>query len=145
NFDLQFTIYDAPSSGNVQGGPLTNATTSVSNGLFTVTLDFGASPFSGADRWLEIGVRTSGSADPYQTLVPRQQLTATPYATRAANAATAASYTGPVSDSQLSANVPRLNANQTFTGTVNFSSGSNSYTGTFNGNGRAVTNLNLLN
>src|SRR5690349_6857978 len=47
-YDLQFTIYDAVSSGAVQGGPLTNAMTALTNGLFTVTLDFGATPFTGA-------------------------------------------------------------------------------------------------
>jgi len=57
----------------------------VSNGLFTVTLDFGAN-FPGANRWLEIGVRTNGGGA-YTTLSPRQALTATPYAIMAGNAA----------------------------------------------------------
>jgi hypothetical protein len=60
----------------------------VSNGLFAVTLDFGASAFNGSARWLEIGVRTNGSADPYTVLRPRQPITATPYATFASTAAT---------------------------------------------------------
>src|SRR6266446_915344 len=81
-YDLRFTLYDAASNGNVPtgGGPLTNAPTGVTNGLFTVTLDFGGSPFDGSPRWLEIGVRTNGSANPYATLTPRQALTASPYA-----------------------------------------------------------------
>src|SRR5947207_3514348 len=60
NYDLRFTIYDSPSGGVVAGGPLTNAPTGASNGLFTVTLDFGAGVFTGPARWLEIGVRTNG-------------------------------------------------------------------------------------
>src|SRR5258708_7036321 len=58
-YDLQFTIYDAASGPTQQGATLTNATTAVSNGQFTVTLDFG-NQFPGANRWLEIGVRTNG-------------------------------------------------------------------------------------
>ena len=77
NYDLRFAICDSPSGGLIVGGPLTNAPTVVSNGLFTVTLDPGAGVFAGPARWLEIGVRTNGSASAYQTLGPRQPLTAT--------------------------------------------------------------------
>src|SRR5437763_1355110 len=59
-YDTRFTIYDAPTNGSIVAGPLTNAATLVSNGLFAVALDFGANAFSGADRWLDIGVRTNG-------------------------------------------------------------------------------------
>ncbi|MGD0746019.1 MAG: hypothetical protein ABSA45_12775, partial [Verrucomicrobiota bacterium] len=41
-YDLQFTVCDALTNGNVVGGPLTNSATAVSNGLFFVTLDFGS-------------------------------------------------------------------------------------------------------
>jgi len=87
-YDLRFTIYDAVTNGSAVSGVLTNAATSVSNGLFTVTLDFGAGAFPGADRWLEIAVRTNGSAGDYQSLSPRQPVTATPYAIRALNVGT---------------------------------------------------------
>src|SRR5262245_37621010 len=59
SYDLRFTLYDAVTNGAAVAGPLTNTPTSVSNGLFTVTLDFGAGVFTGADRWLEIGARTN--------------------------------------------------------------------------------------
>src|ERR1051326_8343754 len=62
-YDLRFTIFDALASGNAVAGPLTNATVAVSNGLFTVLLDFGASAFPGADRFLELGVRTNRSEE----------------------------------------------------------------------------------
>lgn len=84
-FDLRFTIYDSVVGGLVVAGPLTNATTAASNGLFVVTLDFGPGVFSGPSRWLDIGVRSNGSAVAYQTLTPRQALTPTPYAVTAAN------------------------------------------------------------
>jgi len=80
NYDLQFTIYDALSAGNSVAGPITNAPTGATNGLFTVTLDFGSGAFTGPALWLEIGVRTNGSAGVYTTLAPRRALTPAPYA-----------------------------------------------------------------
>src|SRR6266404_6023472 len=41
-YDLRFTIYDSAANGNAVAGPITNSGTSLSNGLFTVALDFGA-------------------------------------------------------------------------------------------------------
>jgi hypothetical protein len=90
NYDLRFTLYDALSAGGTIGVPITSAPTAVSNGLFTVTLDFGGGIFSGYARWLEMGVRTNGSVLAYTTLTPRQELTPTPYALYAPSAGTAA-------------------------------------------------------
>src|SRR5215475_3316962 len=79
-YDLSFTIYDSTNSpGVLLAGPLTNAATAVSNGLFTVMLDFGPGVFTGNNRWLEIGVRTSGGGA-FTTLTPRQPLSPSPYA-----------------------------------------------------------------
>lgn len=86
-YDLRFTIYDAAGAGAVIAGPLTNSAIAVSNGLFTVALDFGA-VFNGAARWLEIGVRPDGSAGDFTTLAPRQAISPTPYAMFAATAGT---------------------------------------------------------
>jgi len=79
-YDLRFTIYDAAGGGSSVGSVITNATTSVSNGLFTVTLDFGAGVFDGNPRWLEIGVKSNGVAGAHIPLTPRQPLTPSPYA-----------------------------------------------------------------
>jgi hypothetical protein len=87
-YDLRFTVYDSSSGAGLVAGPLTNSPVAVSNGLFTVTLDFGAGVFTGADRWLEIGVRTNGGGA-FTTLSPRQKLTPTPYALYAPNAGVA--------------------------------------------------------
>ena len=89
NYDLRFALFNAITAGTQQGGLLTNAPTAVSNGLFTVMLDFG-NQFPGANRWLEIAVRTNGGGA-FSTLAPRQALTPTPYAVQAATAATASS------------------------------------------------------
>src|SRR5262245_39409294 len=78
-YDLRFAIYDSTNApGIVIAGPITNSAVTVVDGLFTVALDFGADPFSGAERWLEIAVKTNGGS--YTILTPRQRLTATPYA-----------------------------------------------------------------
>ena len=117
-YDMRFVLRDAVSGGNqVPGTPVPAGLVGVSNGQFTATLDFGAAAFNGAARWLEIGVRTNGSLAAHTTLAPRQALTATPYATMASSAA---AYAGAVSDSQLSANVARLSAPQTFSGLMTF-------------------------
>ena len=87
-FDLSFALYDAATAGTQQGLLLTNAATFFTNGLFTVTLDFG-NQFPGAARWLEIGVRSNGVATAFTTLAPRQPLTPAPYATYATYAASA--------------------------------------------------------
>ena len=92
NYDLRFVIYDALADGNAVGGPLTNAVV-VSDGLFTVILDFGAGVFDGNARWLEIGVRTNGSPGDFTTLSPRQALTPSPYALYAPNAGAAVTAT----------------------------------------------------
>ncbi len=83
-YDLRFGLYDAATVGSQQGVLLTNSAVTISNGLFTVTLDFG-NQFPGANRWLEIGVRTNGSGA-FTTLTPRQAITPTPYAIYSANA-----------------------------------------------------------
>jgi hypothetical protein len=140
SFDLRFALFDAVVAGNPVGTALTNAPTPVTNGLFTVTLDFGSGVFNGSLRWLEIGVRTNGSTNAYATLAPRQLLTATPYAIRAANYSgpvTAASISGKISDTNLSANVALLTNSVTFTGTVTASG--------FIGNGTLLNNLNATN
>ena len=79
-YDLRFALYDALTLGNLQGSPntVTKTGVNVTNGVFTVQLDFGSSGFPGTDRYLEISVQHNGGG--YITLLPRQQLTSTPYA-----------------------------------------------------------------
>ncbi len=86
HYDLRFTLYGVSSGGSAVGGPVTNALTAVSNGLFTAAIDFGAGIFTGGSNWLEIAVRTNGNGS-FTTLSPRQALTPTPYAITAGNLA----------------------------------------------------------
>jgi len=89
-YDLEFKLYDALTFGNLQGSPntITKAGVNVINGIFTVQLDFGAGAFPGADRFLDIGVKHPADSS-YTPLLPRQQLTSTPYAIRSTSALTA--------------------------------------------------------
>ncbi len=88
-YDLKFTLYD---SVGAVGSPVDKLATGVTNGLFTVMLDFGAGIFTGPARWLEIAAKTNGAAT-YVALSPRQPLTPSPYALYAAGATTAANAT----------------------------------------------------
>ena len=51
---------------------------SVFGGVFTVNLDFSATLFPGADRWLEIAVKRPMEVN-YTTLLPRQKINSAPY------------------------------------------------------------------
>lgn len=84
--DFQFSLWDAEAAGAQVGSTLAAANVTVSNGLFTVPLDFGAGRFDGQARWLESAVRCPVGAGEFTTLSPRQALTATPYALYAASA-----------------------------------------------------------
>jgi Chaperone of endosialidase len=88
NYDLQFALWTSLSGGAQVGSTQTLNTVAVSNGVFTVSLDFGAGAFPGASRFLEISARTAGSAS-FTLLTPRQPITSTPYAVRSLNAASA--------------------------------------------------------
>ena len=59
------------------------------NGVFSTTLDFGSSAFTGGDRFVEISVRPNGSPNAYVVLGARQQIFSVPYAVRSANATNA--------------------------------------------------------
>lgn len=105
SYDLRFVLYDAEVGGSQIGQTVSLSSVPVTNGLFTVTLDFGtstatatatatgsASPspsatatavsvnvWDGNARWIEIAVRTAGSSS-YTVLSPRQAVNPVPYA-----------------------------------------------------------------
>jgi hypothetical protein len=126
-YDLRFAVFDAATAGAQQGNAITNPAVSVSNGLFTVILDFG-NQFPGANRWLDIGVRTNGGGA-FTPLTSRQPITSTPYAITSANAAQASSVsatnvTGTLPDARLSTNVALRSSGNAFTGNQTIASGS---------------------
>ena len=75
-YDLEFRLYDAAVGGNQVGVTQTVDDLAITDGVFTVPLDFGAPAFAGQARWLQIALRPGASADPYTVLDPRQAITA---------------------------------------------------------------------
>ncbi len=169
-FDFQFFLLNSPSGGNQIGTTATVNDLPVSNGIFTVQLDFGLTAFDGSGRWLEIGVRPGDSTNFFFTLSPRQPITPAPMALFALNGVpgpqgpqgpvgpqglqgppgtTSASglTNGTLADERLSANVALLSAHQAFLGSNRFAGPvvltnlNNALAGTFLGNGAGLTNL----
>jgi hypothetical protein len=134
-YDLQFGVFDAATNGAQQGSYFTNSATVVSNGLFTVILDFGSGIFTGPARWLDISVRTNGGT--FVPLTPRQVITSTPYAIQSLNAASAMS-----AQSVLAGNITgTLNPGQLPSGIVTNGASGVSISGAFTGNGSGLTNV----
>jgi hypothetical protein len=123
NYDLCFALYDAVTNGNAVGFPQTNSAVAVSNGLFGVTLDFGPI-FTGTNYWLDISVCQTGGTN-FTELSPRQPISPTPYAIFANSA------------SNLLGNLPA--------GVVTNGASGVNISGTFNGDGAGMTNLNGMN
>lgn len=92
SYDFQFVLYDAAVGGSQVGGTpiVTKDAVAVTNGQFTVLLDFG-NAFGSSAVFLEIGVRATGGSAAYVTLSPRQPITPAPYAQYAVRAGSASS------------------------------------------------------
>src|SRR5208282_2784577 len=105
-YNLTFSLFNVNSGGVPVAGPVTNNAVAVSNGLFTVLIDFGSAVFTGANYWLQIGVESNGISS-FTTLTPRQQLTPTPYAIFAN---TSSNLSGTVGNSQLANSSITVNA-----------------------------------
>jgi hypothetical protein len=138
--EIQPTLWNDPTAGaQVAANNPASVIVNVTNGLFVLPLDFGGAGFNGgADRWLQLQVRTT--IGPYTTLTPRQQLTPTPYAIYSANAATATTAT--TASSVPAANITgQLGLTQLPpTLVTNTQSGLN-LNGSFTGDGAGLTNL----
>ena len=87
-YQMQFALFDALVGGSQIGGTLTYSSVAVTQGVFSVQLDFGASVFTGADRFLQISVRRNASEN-YTILSPREKIASSPYSVRTLSAAQA--------------------------------------------------------
>jgi len=97
SFDFEFQLY-GPDAQSPIGSPIVLPGVGVFGGVFTVNLDFGVAGFDGSLRYLGTRVRRSG-APVYSELLPREALTAAPYAIRSdssliADAAVSVGWTG---------------------------------------------------
>lgn len=81
NYDFSVNVYNTATGGvNVGGQFFSNVT--VTNGLFTLTVDLGNALFAGDERWLELSVSTV-NAPTLTTLSPRQLISNAPFAIHA--------------------------------------------------------------
>jgi hypothetical protein len=105
SYNLRFTLWDDPNAGTEKFDPYPIVGVAVSNGQFTVVLDFGSGVFTGPRYWMQVETATNG-APTYTALTPRQELTPVPYAiySEGAGAANSAKSVAPASVS-----APQLN------------------------------------
>jgi len=57
---LRFTLYDAQTAGNPVGSPVVLTNVNIQDGLFSVSLDFGAAAFGSNARWIQVAVYKTG-------------------------------------------------------------------------------------
>ncbi|HET8675043.1 MAG TPA: hypothetical protein VFO63_04580, partial [Blastocatellia bacterium] len=87
-YEMEFRLFDSLAGGTQQGLTITNSSVQVTNGVFTLQLDFG-DQFDGNSRYLEIAIRPVGSPDPFVVLSPRQPVACSPYGIKSVEAASA--------------------------------------------------------
>ncbi len=75
--DARFRVFDQPVGGTLVAGPVTRTGIDVNGGIFATDVDFGPI-FVGAERWLQIDVRSSPGGGAYESLSPRQLITPAP-------------------------------------------------------------------
>jgi N-acetylneuraminic acid mutarotase len=119
NYELRFRLFDSLAAGTQVGGEVSLPTVGVTNGLFTVQLEFGNGVFTGADRWLELSARPAGDPGALSVFDPRQPITAVPYAlySLAGSGDAAALTSGLLPDARLSGNIARSADLLTFSNT----------------------------
>jgi hypothetical protein len=88
-FDFTFTLFDVELDGTQVTAPIQWEDVLVTEGTFTVELDFGTFIQATDEYWLEISVRPGYSTESYTLLSPRQYLYPSPRSVFALRAATA--------------------------------------------------------
>jgi hypothetical protein len=145
SYNLAFTLFSTNNSGSPIGSTITNNAVGVTNGLFTIALDFGTGIFTGTNLWLQISVETNGGSS-FTTLSPRQKLTPTPYSIFANTASDlsgtlpTAQLSGTLPATQLSGTLPSSALSGTYSSAVNFNNAAN----TFKGDGSGLSGITVV-
>ncbi len=82
SYDFEFSVFDVEIDGTVLE-TVTVTGVNVTNGVFTTPITLTNDLFMGNKIWLDIAVRLNGTADPFDALSPRQEVTSSPYAIHA--------------------------------------------------------------
>lgn len=93
-YDLRFRLLNAPIAGAQVGPTLTSDNQTVTNGLFSVSLDFG-NIFDGTAYYMEVASRLGPSNGDFTVQSPRQALVPVPYAQYARAAGSVYAQTNP--------------------------------------------------
>jgi hypothetical protein len=126
SYVFRFSLDDG--NGVTVGSPIVTSPMDVSNGLFTVTLDFGPGIFTGANRRLDIEVHTNQQNLNFTALTPPQPILPTPFAI----------YAETTDASGLIGVVPAASLSGTYSNAMNVTNVSN----TFAGNGAGLVGVN---
>ena len=101
SFDFEVELFDVANGGTRIGDVLLIEDVATVDGIFALELDFGALPFNGDQLWLSIGIREGASSGGYTGLLPRQKITATPYALHSETVAAGAVGTNEINSTQV--------------------------------------------
>ncbi len=100
-FDFEFEVHTELAVNAQIGSTFSVNDVTVTDGVFSVEIDFGPSPFAGDQLWLEIGVKETAGSGGFQGLAPRQKLTAAPYALHAEMVAAGAVGSAEIIDTEV--------------------------------------------
>ncbi len=82
SYDFEFSVFDVETGGSALETVTVTGVT-VTNGVFTTPITLTNDLFTGNKIWLDVAVRANGTADPFDSLSPRQEVTSSPYAIHA--------------------------------------------------------------
>lgn len=85
SYDFEFRLHTDLSSALPIAAPEVREDVALTDGVFTVDLDFGSAAFGGEARFLAISVRPGASTGAFTPLTPRQRVAPAPYAITATN------------------------------------------------------------
>lgn len=111
SMDFNFRVFTAQSGGTLVGNATAAWGVVPVDGVFSAQLFLNQSNYTGADRWLEVECRPSGSGQAFTVLTPRQRLAPTPYAMRSLSERWTDTSTGVLSNDSV--RTPKVFINRT--------------------------------